>query len=206
MGGPCCIASWCDDAGTVRSFNPRPPRSRSTPKPAAAPPARAKAPAAKTTTAAKRPRRGRGQGDSSLSSMPTGRAAYADTRVWLVKQHGLVCAHCAKRESSRHITLDHVAPRRGMTAYDRRDNLVLCCLPCNILKADNRRWRGSWRNARARSTWFALARTSVNCWWRWRTTCPDPKALPWRHDYLIRTIPTPTEPHDTPHFSRLLKK
>jgi HNH endonuclease len=68
--------------------------------------------------------------------MPTGRAAYADTRTWLIKQHGLICAYCAKRETTRNITLDHVAPRRGMTAYDRRDNLVLCCLACNIAKAD----------------------------------------------------------------------
>jgi hypothetical protein len=68
--------------------------------------------------------------------MPTGRAAYADTRKWLVGLHGLTCAYCAKRVTARGLTLDHVAPRRGMTAYDRRDNLVLCCLACNILKAD----------------------------------------------------------------------
>ncbi|MBC7562814.1 MAG: HNH endonuclease [Gemmatimonadaceae bacterium] len=73
---------------------------------------------------------------SPLTSMPTGRAAYAETRVWLVKQHGLTCAYCAKRVTARDLTLDHVAPRRGMTAYDRRDNLVLCCLACNIAKAD----------------------------------------------------------------------
>jgi hypothetical protein len=34
------------------------------------------------------------------------------------------------------MTLDHVAPRRGLTAYDRRDNLVLACQPCNALKRD----------------------------------------------------------------------
>jgi hypothetical protein len=34
------------------------------------------------------------------------------------------------------MTLDHVAPRRGQTAYDRRDNLVLACRPCNALKRD----------------------------------------------------------------------
>lgn len=34
------------------------------------------------------------------------------------------------------ITLDHVTPRRGQTAYDRRDNLVLACRPCNAVKAD----------------------------------------------------------------------
>ena len=34
------------------------------------------------------------------------------------------------------MTLDHVAPRRGQTAYDRRDNLVLACPGCNMLKRD----------------------------------------------------------------------
>jgi hypothetical protein len=34
------------------------------------------------------------------------------------------------------MTLDHVTPRRGQTAYDRRDNLVLCCKRCNSAKAD----------------------------------------------------------------------
>ncbi len=36
--------------------------------------------------------------------------------------------------------MDHVTPRKGKTAYDRRDNLVLACLlacpECNALKAD----------------------------------------------------------------------
>jgi HNH endonuclease len=34
------------------------------------------------------------------------------------------------------MTLDHVAPRRGLTAYDRRDNLVLACPGCNSAKRD----------------------------------------------------------------------
>jgi hypothetical protein len=34
------------------------------------------------------------------------------------------------------MTLDHVAPRRGQTAYDRRDNLVLACPGCNSAKRD----------------------------------------------------------------------
>jgi len=34
------------------------------------------------------------------------------------------------------MTLDHVAPRRGQTAYDRRDNLVLACQGCNAAKRD----------------------------------------------------------------------
>jgi 5-methylcytosine-specific restriction endonuclease McrA len=104
-------------------------------------PSRSNTPAAKRASSSApaksaRPRRRRGQDESSLSSMPTGRAAYAETREWLVAQHGLTCAYCARRVPAREITLDHVAPRRGMTAYDRRDNLVLCCLACNIAKAD----------------------------------------------------------------------
>ena len=34
------------------------------------------------------------------------------------------------------MTLDHVTPRRGQLAYDRRDNLVLACRACNAKKAD----------------------------------------------------------------------
>ena len=34
------------------------------------------------------------------------------------------------------MTLDHVAPRKGQTAYDRRDNLVLACTSCNQKKRD----------------------------------------------------------------------
>jgi hypothetical protein len=34
------------------------------------------------------------------------------------------------------MTLDHVTPRKGLTAYDRRDNLVLACQRCNAAKAD----------------------------------------------------------------------
>lgn len=30
-----------------------------------------------------------------------------------------------------------MTPRRGQTAYDRRDNLVLACKPCNSAKADS---------------------------------------------------------------------
>jgi hypothetical protein len=47
-----------------------------------------------------------------------------------------VCAYCAKKIRADDITLDHVTPRRGQTAYDRRDNLVLACQPCNGVKAD----------------------------------------------------------------------
>ena len=34
------------------------------------------------------------------------------------------------------MTLDHVTPRKGLTAYDRRDNLVLACRGCNEAKRD----------------------------------------------------------------------
>jgi hypothetical protein len=34
------------------------------------------------------------------------------------------------------MTLDHVTPRLGQSAYDRRDNLVLACKRCNTAKAD----------------------------------------------------------------------
>ncbi len=71
-----------------------------------------------------------------LTSHPTGRAAYADTRKWLLAEHGPVCAYCGGKFDARKMTLDHVAPRRGQTAYDRRDNLVLACPACNGAKRD----------------------------------------------------------------------
>src|SRR5262249_338552 len=71
-----------------------------------------------------------------LTSMPPGRAAYADTRTWVLAGHGPVCAYCGERFAPRSMTLDHVAPRRGQTAYDRRDNLVLACKACNAAKRD----------------------------------------------------------------------
>ena len=75
-------------------------------------------------------------GSSQLTSVPTHRGAYAETRRWLLEQHGPVCAYCARRGNERDMTLDHVTPRRGQTAYDRRDNLVLACRECNANKAD----------------------------------------------------------------------
>ena len=47
-----------------------------------------------------------------------------------------MCAYCERRVDPNIITLDHVTPRRGQDAYDRRDNLVLACPPCNAQKAD----------------------------------------------------------------------
>jgi len=70
------------------------------------------------------------------SSVPTSRDAYADTRAWLLETHGPVCAYCARTFTARTLTLDHVTPRRGQSAYDRRDNLVLACKRCNTAKAD----------------------------------------------------------------------
>ena len=73
---------------------------------------------------------------SQHTSLSTSRAAYAETRRWLLHEHGPVCAYCARRFAAREMTLDHVAPRRGQSAYDRRDNLVLACKACNAAKAD----------------------------------------------------------------------
>lgn len=73
---------------------------------------------------------------NELTSHPTSRNAQVDTRAWLLKQYGSVCAYCGSKFPPRVITLDHVAPRRGQTAYDRRDNLVLACRDCNAAKRD----------------------------------------------------------------------
>ena len=71
-----------------------------------------------------------------LTSLPTTRNAAVATRAWLLKHYGPHCAYCGLKFESRVMTLDHVAPRRGQTAYHRRDNLVLACRPCNALKRD----------------------------------------------------------------------
>ena len=86
------------------------------------------------------PRR-RGAGGTAVqpvrhTSQPTSREAYAETRRWLLATHGPVCAYCERRVDSHAITLDHCTPRRGQSAYDRRDNLVLSCRSCNALKRD----------------------------------------------------------------------
>lgn len=92
-----------------------------------------------TSNGRKRRRRG-GKGvyrqSDELTSHPTTRNAYVGTREWLLAQHGPVCAYCGLRFAPDQMTLDHVAPRRGQTAYDRRDNLVLACQPCNGAKRD----------------------------------------------------------------------
>ena len=70
------------------------------------------------------------------SSQSTSRAAYGETREWLLKSHGPICAYCGVKYAPRSLTLDHVTPRKGQSAYDRRDNLVLACKRCNTAKAD----------------------------------------------------------------------
>jgi hypothetical protein len=85
----------------------------------------------------RRPSKGRsGKPRITETSVPTGRAAYAETRTWLLKTHGPICAYCGLTFPPRTLTLDHVTPRRGQSAYDRRDNLVLACPRCNAAKAD----------------------------------------------------------------------
>lgn len=90
---------------------------------------------ARKKAAPSRRRRG-AAGPSKLTSHPTSRNALMETRAWLLDQHGPVCAYCGRRHTAAEMTLDHVAPRRGQTAYDRRDNLVLACKTCNAAKRD----------------------------------------------------------------------
>ncbi len=87
-------------------------------------------------------KRGRRQGRGPVkrppqhSSQPTSRVAYSETREWLLRTHGPICAYCGVTYAPRSLTLDHVTPRKGQSAYDRRDNLVLACKRCNTAKAD----------------------------------------------------------------------
>lgn len=81
-------------------------------------------------------RRSRGTASTQLTSVSTSRTAYAETKRWLIQEFGPVCAYCGRKTTPTTITLDHVAPRRGQSAYDRRDNLVLACTDCNGAKAD----------------------------------------------------------------------
>ncbi|HET9426214.1 MAG TPA: HNH endonuclease [Gemmatimonadaceae bacterium] len=84
----------------------------------------------------KRRRKGGGTAPAELTSHPTSRNAQVNTRAWLLDEYGPVCAYCGTKHSPRVMTLDHVAPRRGQVAYDRRDNLVLACRACNAAKRD----------------------------------------------------------------------
>lgn len=101
--------------------------NRSTPRPKTSSPAKRRS---------RRPRRRGSPSASQHTSLPTSRTAYVDTRQWLLESHGSVCAYCEGKFAARLMTLDHVTPRRGKNAYDRRDNLVLACPGCNAQKAD----------------------------------------------------------------------
>jgi 5-methylcytosine-specific restriction endonuclease McrA len=93
----------------------------------------------KRSTSGRRRRKKQGTAKTERSqhtSHPTTRSAQLTTRAWLLKEYGPTCAYCGGRFTARKMTLDHVAPRRGQTAYDRRDNLVLACGPCNVAKKD----------------------------------------------------------------------
>ena len=92
---------------------------------------------ARARTSRRRSRRGSPYGaPAQQTSVPTSRTAYAETRQWLLAKFGPVCAYCERRIDAEAITLDHVTPRRGQSAYDRRDNLVLACPACNGAKKD----------------------------------------------------------------------
>src|SRR5688500_15898556 len=93
-------------------------------------------PAARRRGGRKRRRGAGGAPPPELTSHPTGRNAQVTTRAWLLDEYGPHCAYCGDKHSPRVLTLDHVAPRRGQVAYDRRDNLVLCCRACNAAKRD----------------------------------------------------------------------
>ena len=126
-------------ASSSRDRSTRPPRKRRSARksrPAATPPAAV----SKSPPSRRRSRKKRGAGSPSgrlqLTSQPTSRNAYLDTKAWLLEEHGPVCAYCDRKFTAKVMTLDHVAPRRGQTAYDRRDNLVLACPGCNAAKRD----------------------------------------------------------------------
>src|ERR1043166_1288452 len=97
-------------------------------------------PGKQTASGSRQPRRRRKShakpGEAELTSHPTSRKAQMGTRAWLLSQHGPICAYCGNKYTARVMTLDHVAPRRGLTADDRRDNLVLACRDCNAKKRD----------------------------------------------------------------------
>ena len=46
-------------------------------------------------------------------------------RQWLIDRYGPICAYCGTDIDVNRTTLDHVYPRKGQTAYDRPDNLVI---------------------------------------------------------------------------------
>ena len=89
----------------------------------------------------RKPRRRRSAGSptvarSSETLRRTGSKSYQGHRDELIALHGPVCAYCGELFPADTLTLDHVQPRKGKTAYDRSDNLVLACKSCNAAKAD----------------------------------------------------------------------
>jgi 5-methylcytosine-specific restriction endonuclease McrA len=85
---------------------------------------------------AKRSSRSKRSSSSSTTLRRSGGRSYQKHREWLLARHGPVCAYCGEKRPPGDITLDHVRPRRGQSAYDRPDNLVLACSDCNGAKAD----------------------------------------------------------------------
>ena len=93
------------------------------------------------SSAVRKPRRRRGASSptvarSSETLRRTGSKSYQGHRDELIALHGPVCAYCGELFPPDTLTLDHVQPRKGKTAYDRSDNLVLACKSCNAAKAD----------------------------------------------------------------------
>ena len=78
----------------------------------------------------------RSSAGSSTVLRRSGGRSYQKHREWLLENHGPVCAYCGQKGLAERMTLDHVRPRRGQSAYDRPDNLVLACSECNAQKAD----------------------------------------------------------------------
>lgn len=73
---------------------------------------------------------------TTTRSRNLGRRSMDAHRQWLIDRYGSVCAYCGVDIAEDRTTLDHVYPRKGQTAYDRPDNLVIACQPCNSAKAD----------------------------------------------------------------------
>src|SRR4028119_1024561 len=68
------------------------------------------------TTARRTSGRRRGAGGPAplqLTSLPTHRGAYKDTREWLLERHGSVCAYCGQKQPEELLTPAHLTPRRA---------------------------------------------------------------------------------------------
>ena len=59
----------------------------------------------------------------------SGGRSYQAHREWLIDRHGSICAYCGVETDPDEMTLDHVRPRKGQSAYDRPDNLVRLSTP-----------------------------------------------------------------------------